>query len=287
MEPEEAGAQPSEEYIDALRVFLHQAEGTQYWDSLWWSHTDVDHFGPFVEMVGRHLDLRGARVLDTGCGSGGLLIALAQAGATELIGVELDPNVAGLAELRTQTLPSVRILTEDASLLDLERDSFDLVASVHVVEHVKAPDSYVATIARLVRPGGRVLLACPNRFWPIEPHSTLPLVNYLPKHLRLALGSFLQDRSWLSENSRRRAQALSLYENDFTLWSLLRLLRRHGFEAAEVNPPGVWDAGNTGLLVRGLDAARVRVPDRAQRAFAAVASAQLQGIFVRGTAPTS
>lgn len=269
----------SEDFLVALRAFLAPVEGTQFWDSLWWSHTDIEHFTPFVEMLGRGMDLAGARVLDTGCGSAGLMVALAQAGAAELVGVELDENVARLAELRARSLPSARIITDDAALLDLPASSFDAATSIHVIEHVADPDGYVATMARLLKPAGRLLIACPNRFWPLETHSTFPLASYVPKRLRFGLGSMLEHRRWLSENARAGARNLTLYESDFSSRSLRRLLRRHGFEAVEMNPPALWASGANGAVVRAVDATRKRTPPRAQQAFSDLASRQLQGVF--------
>lgn len=207
------------------------------------------------------------------------MVALARAGAANLVGVELDDNVARLAELRARGLPSAQIITDDAALLDFPASSFDAVTSIHVVEHVADADNYVATIARLLKPGGQLLIACPNRLWPIETHSTYPLVSFLPKRLRFELGSLLEHRRWLSENARGGARNLTLYESDFSSRTLRRLLRKHGFEAREMNPPVMWASGSNGAVVRAVEAARKRAPVRAQQVVADLVSRQLQGVF--------
>lgn len=72
--------------------------------------------------------------------------------------------------------------------------SFDAVLSNEVIEHVQDDRAALTEIARVLRPGGRLLLFCPNRWYPVEQHGVywrgnyvfgnIPLVNYLPNSLR-------------------------------------------------------------------------------------------------------
>jgi SAM-dependent methyltransferase len=81
--------------------------------------------------------------------------------------------------------------------LPFASNSFDLVFSNEVIEHVADDRKTVAEMVRVTRPGGHVIAFCPNRLWPFETHGiywrgtyhfgNVPLVNYLPNALRRRL----------------------------------------------------------------------------------------------------
>jgi SAM-dependent methyltransferase len=114
-----------------------------------------------VDMARHHaayeLALRhghGARVLDMGCGSGYGSAHLAQAGA-RVVGVDrVEPDDAHRR--------AASFVLADLNAMPLREQSFDLVVSFQVIEHLEDPSAYLAAIARLVRPGGLALLTTPN-----------------------------------------------------------------------------------------------------------------------------
>jgi len=225
-------------YLEELEKFLAPLRNTVFWRSCWWVHTDLTHFQPVLEECLRpYTTIAGKRVLDSGCGNAGLLITLQQAGAAELVGIEVDPNVYRLATLRTSRLPQIRIIQDDASLLRLEPESFDIVIGFHVIEHVADYQAYLRTQARLLKPGGVLLIACPNRLWPYEAHSRLPLIQCLPRPLSKAIGRWAERATFLPRGLRDRGRTSTLYETDFTYFRLRRLLVDHGFEILEMNHP--------------------------------------------------
>lgn len=65
--------------------------------------------------------------------------------------------------------------------------SFDIVVSNHVIEHVISADKHLAEIARIIKNDGLVYLATPNRLWPWEVHYRIPLLHYLPAHVFMSL----------------------------------------------------------------------------------------------------
>jgi SAM-dependent methyltransferase len=116
-----------------------------------------------VRKVGeRHIqflsaDLRvGARVLDIGCGRGVILGALASRNF-EVHGVEMSAAAARGADPRAQ----IRIAPElrDAGYPDAH---FDQVILWHVLEHLRDPRGTLQEIHRILRPGGRLIVAVPN-----------------------------------------------------------------------------------------------------------------------------
>lgn len=78
--------------------------------------------------------------------------------------------------------------------LPFPSNTFDLVLSHEVLEHVNDDRQAMREIVRVLRPGGRLTLFVPNRGYPFETHGiywkgqyrfgNIPLVNYLPRSLR-------------------------------------------------------------------------------------------------------
>lgn len=110
------------------------------------------------------------RVLDVGCAYGGFLVAAREAGAREVVGVDID---AGLIELARRQLADHRVEGElvvadvmDPTLVD-RIGRFDLVMCNDVIEHVVDPELCAARLASLVAPGGRLYLEIPNG-WAVD-----------------------------------------------------------------------------------------------------------------------
>ena len=114
-----------------------------------------------LELVCRKLELEpGQRVLDVGCGWGSFAIHAAERHGVSVVGITLSEPQAELARRRVAErglADRVEIRVEDYR--ELADEPFDAVASIGMVEHVGASqiDVYARQLARLVRPGGRVL----------------------------------------------------------------------------------------------------------------------------------
>jgi SAM-dependent methyltransferase len=95
------------------------------------------------------------RALDVGCGSAGNTAVLRDLG-WHATGLEYSPAAASLA--RARDLPIVR---GDARRLPFADETFDLVMSTDMWEHIDEHDVVAAEAARVLRPGGRLLVAVP------------------------------------------------------------------------------------------------------------------------------
>ena len=77
--------------------------------------------------------------------------------------------------------PTVPYVQGDACALPFEDGSFDVVFSNAVIEHVGDRERQRIFVSEALRVGRRVFLTTPNRWFPIEVHTRLPLVHWLPR----------------------------------------------------------------------------------------------------------
>jgi SAM-dependent methyltransferase len=118
-----------------------------------------------------------SRVLDLGCGRGGLVEQLDHP-LSAMVGIDPD-----LASLREHRLPLPRVQATSA-FLPLLRHTIDLAFASWLLEHLPQPGRDFAELARVLRPGGAFVFVTPNRRHP------LALLNRL-------LGRAGQGQRWL------------------------------------------------------------------------------------------
>ena len=108
--------------------------------------------------------LRGARVLDVGCGAGLLSEALAREGA-QVTAIDLAPDLIRIAKLhRLESGVEVEYrLTPVEALADEMPGAFDAIVCMEMLEHVPDPGAIIAACATLLKPGGRLFLSTLNR----------------------------------------------------------------------------------------------------------------------------
>lgn len=95
------------------------------------------------------------RALDSGCGSGALAFALAPL-VGEVVGVDLSSDL--LEAGRGDAPANVTLVEGDATALPFGAGEFDLAGCARVLHHVRRPELVVSELARVTRPGGRVLV---------------------------------------------------------------------------------------------------------------------------------
>jgi SAM-dependent methyltransferase len=191
------------------------------------------------------------RVLDDGCGVGEYLARLALR-ARQAHGVEFDFTRARASLSRAAPAHVVDAAGEN---LPYASATFDLVLSHEVLEHVDDDHAAVHEIARVLRPGGRLVMFVPNRGYPFETHGVywrgqyvfgnIPLVNYLPGSLRRRLVPHV--RAYTRAGVARLLEGLPLrvvsgtvifgaYDNLIARWPRLGRLLRGLLQALEATP---------------------------------------------------
>jgi SAM-dependent methyltransferase len=174
---------------------------------------------------------RGAVLLEAGCGEGYGAALLATVAARV---VALDYDAAAAAHAAA-AYPQVGVLRANLAALPLRAGSIDVVASLQVIEHLWDQPGFVRGCARVLRPGGRLLLTTPNRLT-FSPGRDTPRN---PFHTREFAAAELAEL--LAAGGLRVSALLGLHPGP----RLRRLDRRHGgsLVAAQLAaPPQEWPA---------------------------------------------
>jgi len=121
------------------------------------------------------------RILEIGAGAGGISqwLANAEGGRFEVHAVDVVDSRQVKDGYHFQLIPDSR--------LPFDNDSFDIVISNHVIEHVgddQAQALHLSEFYRVLRKGGLGYLAVPNRWMLVEPHYRLPLLSWWPESWR-------------------------------------------------------------------------------------------------------
>ncbi len=117
-----------------------------------------------LNYVAERVVLKGARILDVGCGGGILSEALAASGANAM-GIDLALRVLEVARLHLHE-SGQHVDYREVSVEALAQEmptSFDAITCMEMLEHVPDPGSVIDACAVLLKPGGRLFLSTLNR----------------------------------------------------------------------------------------------------------------------------
>src|SRR5256885_5697146 len=124
------------------------------------------------------------RALDVGCGAGALALALAPL-VREVVGVDRVPELLELARERAPR--NATFVEADATHLPYSNGEFDLAGTLRTLHHVTRPELVLAELARVTRPGGRVLVI--DQLAPVDPLDAFAVDRFErardPGHARL------------------------------------------------------------------------------------------------------
>lgn len=99
----------------------------------------------------------GARVLDVGCGNGGLLVRLRELGAARLEGIDFSAHAVAIAE--SKGIETFHGVFEE---FPEERSAYDAVFMINYIEHTRDPLAELAKAARLLKEDGALIGELPN-----------------------------------------------------------------------------------------------------------------------------
>jgi len=166
-------------------------------------HYAVFEYWRSAKVLG-YLDRAGVRqfnrVLDDGCGGGGMCVSFAEEAAS-VVGIDLTDRFrnAGDRLALEKGVSNIRFSSADATSLPFADGSFDLVLSHAVIEHVADPAAYMREARRVLAPGGFMFLQTAPYLSPSGAH--LPKLKIpVPLHLLVGRRAAFAASCWLGEH---------------------------------------------------------------------------------------
>jgi SAM-dependent methyltransferase len=145
-----------------------------------------------LQMIADWATLQNAEVLIDGCGVGMYASHIRQRYTPHVEAFDIE--IERVREARADTSHA---LVAAAEHLPYPANFFDTILSHEVLEHVADDRAAAQEMVRVLKPGGRIVIFAPNRWYPFETHGhywrgqyhfgNTPLINYLPDVWRNAL----------------------------------------------------------------------------------------------------
>jgi len=173
-----------------------------------------------LERVIEDLSLpAGARILDAGCGSGRNMVEFARHGT--VTGVELSDTSVALARERG----AGEVVEGSVLEMPFEPGTFDLAASLDVIEHLEDDLEALRELRRVVAPGGALLVTVPAYQWLWSGHDEIN--HHFRRYTRRSLQQIGEQAGW--------QQVRTTYFNSLLLPAaiLLRVLDRFSRKTTE------------------------------------------------------
>ena len=124
----------------------------------------------FLQNFGPDL-VKGKDVLDFGCGDGALSFVMAGLGARSCVGLDLTQRDIDFANTQVKDEPITFKCSSSTSAVDLDDQSIDVIACFDVMEHIMEYKEIMKEWARILRPGGKVLIHWQPYFHPYGHHA--------------------------------------------------------------------------------------------------------------------
>lgn len=200
---DENGFNYSEEFIQTLKEYAIAKQNEQY--RTYFDFDMEEHIkfqcnavenanSKVIRFLKRYKTLNGCKVLELGCGLGGVSVAFALEGS-KVQGIDLDADALKAAKRRAKE-HNVEVKFNCCDVRDLAFDSnlFDIVICIQVLEHIPKSDQIKALkeIFRVLKKDGLLYIDTPNQYFLRDQHDTdLLFIHWLPKKISLALARML------------------------------------------------------------------------------------------------
>lgn len=146
--------------LDERGLYYERMAASSDWDAATNVYETRRRLEIIFERLLAHLDLKDQRVLDAGSGGGHFSEAASHRGAV-VTSMDVGKSLLEQVAARCDTERVVGSILE----MPFEDDAFDVVLSTEVIEHTTEPRAGLRELARVVRPGGTVLVTSPCRLW--------------------------------------------------------------------------------------------------------------------------
>jgi ubiquinone/menaquinone biosynthesis C-methylase UbiE len=188
------------------------------------------------EVLRENLDLKGARVLEVGCGDGALVRLMTREGAT-VTGIEIDEGKLDRARA-AEAAGEERYRVGRGEALPFEAGSFDLIVFFNSLHHVPVSlqDLALSEAARVLKPGGRLCVVEPlaegalfELMRPVDDETEVRAAAYQALHRASEKGPFVEEKEYRYDSPYAYASFETLKERSLAVDES----RREAFEARE------------------------------------------------------
>jgi SAM-dependent methyltransferase len=205
---------------------------------------------PFIE---EKFQLKpGMRVLEIGCGEGGVLKAFINKGC-EGVGVELDaPRIEDAKKFLPDDIAAgrLRFVVKDIYEVDVDKDFnglFDIIILKDVIEHIHNQPRLIGWMKKFLKPGGIVFFGFPPWYMPFGGHqqickskvSRLPYIHLLPKGIY----------RWILKNRKENVgEMMEIRETGISIERFEKICKKEGYSFLHnrhylLNPIYEWKFG--------------------------------------------
>lgn len=241
--------------VEAVRAFYEAAPFPGYPpnDSLTWLRARAER-SAFVRLLDQAI-AGDARIVEIGCGTGQMSLYLARADRT-VIGADLTRASLKLGAAAAQRfgIDHVRFVETDLMRPGLKDGAFDIVYAAGVLHHTPDPRAAFARIARLARPGGKIVIGLYNSYARL-PLRMRRLVARMTGYRIIPFDPVLADRR--NEAERRRAWLRDQYqhpeEHRHTLAEVQRWFAENGVRYLRAYPSALIGGDPGGLFAPAED----------------------------------
>jgi 2-polyprenyl-6-hydroxyphenyl methylase / 3-demethylubiquinone-9 3-methyltransferase len=150
--------------VDPKEIAKFEALAMRWWDP----HSEfkpLHDINPLrLNYINEKAGLAGKKVIDVGCGGGILAESMAHTGAN-VTGIDMGEaplNVAKLHGMDSGVEVDYQQITAEA-IAEQQREQFDIVTCMEMLEHVPDPSKTIAACAKLAKPGGQIFFSTINR----------------------------------------------------------------------------------------------------------------------------
>jgi len=189
------------------------------------------------------LQIRDKSVFDIGCGHGGRAVRFAELGARRVVGLEpfVDAGEEGRSFAAQQGAGQVQFIAGTGEQIPLADDTFDLVTSYDVFEHVEDLGAVIGECRRILKPGGMLHAVFPPFYHPTGSHldgwvSKMPWPNVLFRREALveAVGEIMKQRNDGYAPHPMRSRDVLWTLNGATIRSVRKLLEHSQFSQVDL-----------------------------------------------------
>jgi 2-polyprenyl-3-methyl-5-hydroxy-6-metoxy-1,4-benzoquinol methylase len=198
-----------------------------------------DYVIPFIEQK---LQLAsGMRVLEVGCGEGGVLKPFFDRGLVTL-GVDLDQPRLDLAEdflsneISTGKMVFLNQNILEKSFTDQYSGHFDLIILKDVIEHIHGQETFIPFLGTLLRPGGQIFFGFPPWYMPFGGHQQIAKGKWtskLPWYHLLPMSWYVAILKWGGEGQHAVDSLIDVKQTGISIERFERICKQSGFRIIE------------------------------------------------------